>query len=312
MDVWKKRKAQSGSCEVLIPEKIIQSGHWPLFFLKMQQGYIESGELQLEYFKWPGGERIMLAFNGYGRDASEMALLHRELGDVYTVYAVNFFHHGKSVYPDKYIDKNTLQPDQWNQIIHSFLQKEKIEELDLFGYSMGGKLILTMLPEMNEKIGHLFLLAPDGLKENFWYRTTSRNKVGKGIYKRIIRKPEPFFKTMSALRRMRLLHPHLDRFVKFNLETEDKRKMVYNVWMTLRYFRPDLKKAGRTLSSKNISLDLFMGKYDKVIPPSLGKRLIRQTNAVSQLHVLECGHNLLAEKSLKEICALMRQRITGQ
>ena len=50
--------------------------------------------------------------------------------------------------------------------IREFLRKENISRFDVAGFSMGGRFALATLEAFPEKIGNVFLIAPDGEKQS--------------------------------------------------------------------------------------------------------------------------------------------------
>lgn len=196
----------------------------------------------LEYHVYGHGSKHLLYFHGFGKNAREFLDYDLSLNDTYTVYSFSLFHHGKSVYPVNRVDRNTLEPAELVNMFTAFLREKNIHRFSLMGYSMGGKIALLLLQYLAERVDALVLVAPDGIKRNFWYRFTSQNRLGNAVYRGIIRNPRFFFFTIKSLRKTRLLNQHLYDFVFHHLENEEKRKQVYRVWMTLRHIDPNIKQ----------------------------------------------------------------------
>lgn len=264
------------------------------------------GAFTLEFRVYAGGKETMLAFHGFGKSMDDMEMFHDTLKEKYTVYAFNFFHHGKSVYPTDRIKKNTLLPQEWNQLMEKFLEQQNIKQFSLFGYSMGGKLCLEMVLHFTKRVTSVYLLAPDGLKTNFWYALTSRNRVGNAMYRGVIKNPKPLLGAMGFLRFTRLLNKSLYRFVKNSIATREKRQMVHDVWMTMRHFEPALKKVGEIIKQENIPVHVLLGKYDKVIPATLGNRLKKYAPEHVTVYVVDCGHNMFVEETIHTVEGIIR------
>ncbi|MFI5204913.1 MAG: alpha/beta fold hydrolase [Flavobacteriales bacterium] len=265
------------------------------------------GSFTLEYRVYKGGDDVLLAFHGYGKSMNDMEEFHDVLKEKYTIYAFNFFHHGNSVYPGDRIKKNTLLPGEWNTLMEEFLKEKNIPKFSLFGYSMGGKLCLEMLVHFRKQIKSVYLLAPDGLKTNFWYALTSRNRFGNTIYRALIKNPKPFFAAVSVLRFIRLLNKNLYRFVKTNLSTRERRQMVYDVWMTMRHFKPSLQKIGNVIREDDVKLYVLLGKYDKVIPAKLNKKVEKHIPVNCMVYIVDCGHNLIVPETVHTISEILKK-----
>lgn len=256
---------------------------------------------QLEFLQFGEGPKVILAFHGFGRKAEDFLLFEKLLHTEYTVYSFNFFHHGNSVYPKNRIEKDTLKKEELWGIIHSFLQAQKIERFSLMGYSMGGKICLSLIENFASQIDELFLFAPDGIKINFWYKFTSKNRIGNLIYKRILYHPTNFFRFLKFLKRIRLITDKMHRFVMYNLETEEKRKLVFTVWMTLRLIEPKPRKCAQLIQNNKIQCGLFFGKYDQIIKVKTGKWFSELIQQKESLHIVECGHNLYMPATVTEL-----------
>jgi len=257
-------------------------------------------EFSLEYIRFGNGPETLLCFHGFARSMNDYLLFRDELEKKYTVYSFNFFHHGKSVYPENRIDKNTLTNGEMKELFSEFFNQKKIERFSLMGYSMGGKISFSLLQHFYERINEIFLMAPDGIKVNFWYSFTSKNRIGNKLYRFLLQKPEPFFRFMRAIKLYRLLSDKLYRFVLNNLESKEKRLLVYNVWLTLRQIEPDAKISAKLINENNIKCYLFFGKYDSVIPPRIGEYFVKMLNE-KNLFVVETGHNLFKKEMREEL-----------
>lgn len=261
----------------------------------MESQLFHHKEFSLEFIRFGLGSEKLLCFHGFSRSMNDFILFQPELEKKYTIYSFHFFHHGKSIYPKNRIDRNTLTNGEMKEIFSAFFEQEKIDRFSLMGYSMGGKISFSLLHHFPDKINEMYLMAPDGIKVNFWYSFTSKNSVGNSLYRFLLKKPEPFFRFMRALRLYRLLGDKLYRFVLYNLETEERRQLVYNVWLTLRQIEPDAKISAQLINENKIKCYLFFGKFDSVIPPRIGEYFVEMLDE-KHLFVVETGHNLFKKE----------------
>jgi pimeloyl-ACP methyl ester carboxylesterase len=267
----------------------------------MTSGIFHSDQFALPYLQFGTGEHILLAFHGFGRKKEDFLYFEKTLGQKYTVYTFDFFHHGESVYPDDRISKNTLRPEELSAIIEKFTSEKNIQNFSVMGYSMGGKICLQILHSMPERIKEIYLLAPDGIVTNFWYRFTSRNKLGNNLYRKILNNPKPFFSIVKFLYKVRILNEKLGKFVLKNLETKEKRQLVYNVWMTLRSIDPDPKFSANLIVENGIECYLFFGKHDRVVKTATGKWFAKKIKQEKHFYEIDCGHNLFTERTAQTL-----------
>lgn len=255
-------------------------------------------DFSLEYKTSGNGKDILLCFHGFGQDMYAWDVFLPALNEKHTIYAFSFFHHGNSKYPENRIDQNTLRPEELIEIFDSFLKEKNIERFSLMGYSMGAKISFQLLHNFGKRIDKITLLAPDGIYTNFWYSFTSKNKVGNFLYRRIMNDPENLFGVMKLMRHFNLLNDKLYRFVRGNLETYEKRKQVYTVWMTLRHIEPSAKISAQKILENNIETVLIFGKYDKIITPSIGENFNKMLQNKANLIIADSGHNLLVSRNI--------------
>lgn len=238
------------------------------------------------------GERkeLLFAFHGFGEDGSSFVPLNSSLGKKYKIIAIDLPLHGKTEWDRKEIFyKNDLA-----EIIKQFLQKENANEFSLLGYSLGGKMCLSMVEFFPEQIRKIILLAPDGLKENVWYNVAVYPKWGRDLFKYFIKNPKWFFGFANLLKSINLLPSSLHRFVFQQMETEEKRQLVFDVWTNIADFKVNKKTVKKLLNENNIELLLFFGKYDKVILSKFGEHFKKNLKNC-EMTVLEKGHRLIDE-----------------
>lgn len=267
--------------------------------------FVEFNTLKLEYKRYGNGSKAIFAFHGFGRHAIDFKIFQPYLKNDYTIYAFNLFHHGKSQYPKDRIEKNTLRKEEWLTIIEKALYELKIDKVTLMGYSLGGKLCLQLIELMPERIEHVLLYAPDGIKKNFWYHFASNTALGQNGYRFMLKNPQIFFSSVSFLKKTGIINEKIRKFAVNNMDSAKKRKLVYTVWLTFKATNPNIQKVASNIQTYHITVDQFFGKYDRVIPPKLGvyfSRLIGQTEG---LHILEKGHALITKDVAEKTASLL-------
>ena len=256
-----------------------------------------------EYFVYGNGPEFLFTFHGFDNDAVDFASFENALGKRYTIVSVNLFFHGKS-FSEKGVFKPGFSEKDLNGLFERFLLEFKATRFSLMGYSLGGRVVLQLAINYAERINRVFLLAPDGLKISRWYRFVTHWRIGRRIFKRIVRNPKRFFSVAGFFHKLRLVGTKQYKFALSNFDTQEKRDKVYNVWMMFRNILPDPYIVKVALDENQISLHLLFGKYDTIIPASLGKKFMKGLDAPVTLDVLEMGHNLLKETVAEKIFLL--------
>lgn len=258
-------------------------------------GSFRYGPATLHYHRSGSGRRTLVAFHGFGQQANALHSLCNTLGQEYTVYVIELFFHGRSQWHAR---GQVLANDQWQAIMTAFLDSQGIGRFSLLGFSIGGKLATTLMQAMPQRIDQLYLVAPDGLTKNFWYRLATGSRIMRSLLRYIIFRPQVFFSLISVLGSLRLLNRSMTRFVASQMNTRHKRWRVYNTWITFRHLGMPARQAASLINEHDIKTHVLLGKYDQVITRrSLGRFLRHARRA--QLHELNAGHSNLLEHTAR-------------
>jgi pimeloyl-ACP methyl ester carboxylesterase len=198
--------------------------------------------------------------------------------------------------PDSLLTKDDLK-----ELVETCLAQNSVKTFSLMGYSLGGRIVLQLISLFTDRINTVILFAPDGIRNNWENSFITKTSFGKMVYQRIINNPSRLFKIVTLLKTIKLINPKLSDFVHNQLSTREKRQLVWDVSRYLQNIKPDVSNIQRIINTNKINIHLFFGKYDSIIPPSIGKRFVRGLNNKSVLHIVESGHNLVREKMNAEL-----------
>ncbi len=256
----------------------------------------ESEGIHLEYEIYGNGAKAMFAFHGFGNYLSMFKVLEPSLGNKYTIYSFNLPYHGLSKVDDE-TALHGIDKLQLHKYFKNFLWHIHATYFSLLAFSIGGKFALRLIQLFPNEVNDVYLFAPDGIKKSFWYSIVTKSSFGKWLYKRLMLHPGRYMSIINMLEKIKLVHPRTANFVRTSLNTHESREMVYNTWQCLRYLDPDIQKIQRIINERNLNVHLFFGKYDKVIPPAIGKKFVKGIRAKNSLHILDAGHQLIKEKT---------------
>jgi pimeloyl-ACP methyl ester carboxylesterase len=166
---------------------------------------------------------------------------------------------------------------------------------------MGGRLAMVLSEQMADKILSMVLLAPDGLKVNLTYRFVSETKFGRVLYRSVIKNVHWLFGLLNLLGSLRLLDRKIHRFVHLQLETKEKRQLVYDAWLIHRKLFPALPIVAQNIESNEIPFLLIFGRYDKIIPARHGRRLLKHFDSPKKAVLLDLGHRLLQPEAAQHL-----------
>jgi pimeloyl-ACP methyl ester carboxylesterase len=171
----------------------------------------------------------------------------------------------------------------------------------LFGYSIGGRIALTLLHQAPTHWTGILLMAPDGLKKSPFYRLTVHTKLGRWAWFFIDRNAEKVKRWNDQLLRLGLISKHLHAFSEFHTVNHEMRMMVWNGWRAHRLCWPTYDQL-ETACQSSCRIDLVFGERDKIIPPSNALKLKARTRNLPhiQFHLVPSGHGMLKEEVLIE------------
>jgi pimeloyl-ACP methyl ester carboxylesterase len=248
--------------------------------------------LQIEYQTFGSGKKTLLCFHGFGRECSDFLPFEKSLGSLYTIHSVNLFYHGNSTFPDTRLERRPLEKEELQLFFELIKQAERFDRFSMAGYSLGGKVVLTLAEIYPEKIDELFLMAPDGIKANPWYYFASQTTLGQRLNKKSIQYPWIFDTFISFSRKFGFASKKQAQFAKAQMGNSAKRLRVYKIWMTHRKLKPNLKLLVQLIKQNEIKTTFFMGKHERVIPIKPIEQFVNKLGSFGKLIMLDCGHQI--------------------
>ena len=252
--------------------------------------FFQHKDINLFYRKIGSGQRIVFAFHGFTKSSEDYLLFEDFCEEKYTIYAVDLFYHGKTKFKSKQW-KSFTKP-QLKEIFEYFLKELKIGRFEVLGYSMGGRVALFLLEQFGQRINHLYLFAPDGLKLNFWNWLVTSTLAGKGIYGLTISNPGIVYGISNTGQKLNLLPNMMNKFLATNLQTKGMRLRIYRVWQLYRFITFKKKDLKKSILKNNLKVDLVVGHKDPVVAPKMVKDFAKYVGPNVKLHIIKAGHDL--------------------
>jgi len=259
------------------------------------------GQLNLSYRTFGTGALPLIAFHGFGRTGQDFSVFEQALGDGFTIHAFDLPFHGESPASSERAER-PFTPVELRDYYTAFAEHIGAQKLTLLGYSLGGRVALSLLETMPERISRAVLIAPDGLKPRPWYRALASSPWGRARYRSFIARPQRVHGIAHALKSTGLLRDKMHRFIIGQTDTRPKRELLHDVWLSYRQLEVDLFDVIANLHEHGIRLDLIFGEFDSVIKSRLGHKLAAFAPEVITVHEVPLGHQLLTS----EVAALVR------
>ncbi len=248
------------------------------------------------YYRFGSGPKTVVCFHGYGEEAAIFDFLANYAGNQYTFHSIDLPFHGKTEWENGL----TCTPTDLQQIVEQIIGTHN-PSFSLMGFSLGGRVALSLYQTIPQKIEKIILLAPDGLKINFWYWLATQTWMGNKFFAFTMRKPHWFFGLLSLLNKLKLLNASIFKFVKYYIGDAEVRRLLYTRWTTLRKIKPDLQKIKNLTRKNKTPVRLVYGKHDRIILSSVGEKFKKGIEEHCTLTVIHSGHQVLHEKHIEEI-----------
>ncbi|ULQ51568.1 alpha/beta fold hydrolase [Flavihumibacter fluvii] len=252
--------------------------------------FIQVNQHTIHYVRYGNGPELLCCLPGYGETGTEFEALAGILHRQFTVICPDLPLHGQSSWLSDKFD-----PDDLYLVLRELSRQEGFGEktMALAGYSMGGRLALAYAEKFPQTLNRLILIAPDGLHQNFWYWLSTQTKTGNRLFYATMQHPGWLFRGMKWGRKLKLLNQSIVKFSHRYLDDPMQRKNLYERWTLFRKFRPNIGAVKVLINRQPLPALLVFGKYDRIIPPALSKKLIAKNTPQMKIVVLEAGHRLL-------------------
>ncbi len=258
----------------------------------------------MHYYKWGTGARLLICFHGYGESAASFAFLENELGSEYTILAIDLPYHGKTDWKGGSFSVEELL--SFIEEITAALPASR-EGWWLMGYSMGGRIALSILEKVPEKIRRLVLLAPDGIIVNPWYWLATQTGPGRRLFKWTMYHPGWFFFMLRAGNTLKLVNPSIYKFVSHYIGQRLIRLDLYTRWIALRKFRPRIRVIKDIIRSRQLPVRMLYGRFDRIIRVERGQQFRKGIEPWCRLTVIPAGHQLLHMNHLETLILLLKE-----
>jgi pimeloyl-ACP methyl ester carboxylesterase len=248
------------------------------------------------YYRFGSGPKVAVCFHGYGEDAAMFGFLTKYAGNQYTFYSIDLPFHGKTLWNEGH----AFSSYDLQQIVQKITDKNS-QNLTLLGYSLGGRIALSLYQAIPEKIEKIILLAPDGLKVNFWYWLATQTWPGNKFFAFTMKKPGWFFGLLKLMNKLKILNASIFKFVNYYIGDAEVRRLLYTRWTTLRKITPHKRCIKNHIRENKTPVRLIYGKHDRIILSSVGEKFKKGIEEYCTLSIIHSGHQVLHEKHIEEI-----------
>ena len=273
----------------------------------MRQKKILYKNSEIHYYLFGNGPQTVVCLHGYGESGRAFGFLDNNATDLYTFYSIDLPFHGES----KWKEGLNFSPEDILNIIEAILLREERQpkssnKFILLGFSLGGRVALSLYDRQPEVISKLVLLAPDGLKINFWYWLATQTYPGNKLFALTMNKPAWFFGFLKILNKAGFVNASIFKFVNYYISDKQVRDLLYSRWTAFRNLKPNLSSVKTNVLKYQTQVRLLYGKHDRIILPIVGEKFRKGIERHCKLTIIPSGHQLLHEKHKESILSALQ------
>ncbi len=269
----------------------------------MLSAFLQFRSSRIHYLYGGHGGKLLFYFHGYGESGRSIQVLEPFLQKQYSIVAIDLPFHGKT----QWNEGLEFTVSDLGEIMDEIRLKHfsAVSSLTLAGYSMGGRVVLSLLQEKFALTDKVLLMAPDGLTVNVWYWLATQAGAGRRLFYLTMQKPGWFFSILKTGRRLGLVNQSIYKFVHYYIDDERVRKELYDRWVCMRRFRPDISVIRSVIKEHSIPVRLLYGRHDRIITPGKGRKFCKGLGDLCQLEIVNTGHQVVHPKNAEVICKML-------
>ena len=267
----------------------------------MDQYRIPVSRGHIHFYRYGSGKQPVICLHGYGEDGTSFRFLEDKAGDAYSFFCPDLPFHGKTSWPDQ----DAFTTHDLLGMVMKMVEGED-EKIIVLGFSLGGRLALSLYESIPGKVKKLVLLAPDGLKVNPWYWLATQTVAGNRFFWFTMRKPAWFMVILRLFNRMKWVNPSVFKFVQYYIGNAAVREALYRRWTSLRKIKPHLQAIKTHILTCKTPTQLVYGKHDRIILPAVGERFLEGIERHAGIKIIESGHQVLHAKHASTILEVLK------
>lgn len=259
--------------------------------------YLQTSIGKWHYYTYGAGEKIILAFHGFGMHGRQFAPLEESLGKEYTIVSFDAFFHGHSELFDL-SDENILKGMPLQallELVDAVKHTFNVTELNLMGYSMGASFCLSIYQHQPKAIQNLILISPAGLYANALQTFGSNTLIGKKITHYLTYHPKPILLAIESARWLRLFDKQLHYTARYETRNIQTRLVAFRSLHFFKLLKPKIDLLYKQIKEHNTPMLIISGKKDKLIKAKNVEKFVKGL-ASCNLILLDDGHDIVNKK----------------
>lgn len=250
--------------------------------------------VNLHYYKFGHGEKVMLCFHGYGMHGKQFQILEERFGQEYTFYGFDLFFHKQTKLHDQSVKhvKKGISKSEFCEIIKAFCSAHSINRFSIIGYSLGTHYATVLAEQESHRIDNVFLIAPSFLKILPVFQILSKNPIANLAFRKLFLSKRGVWFTLKMCYKSGFLDRKSYHILSKEMATPQLRFDFYANVTYLRYLQPTKIELIKSLNDNNVKCFFIFGSRDKIYPESIANDLIPKIKFATKRNLDE-DHDLV-------------------
>lgn len=244
----------------------------------------------IHYEQYGKGSRLLFALHGIGGKGRLFEAVTRPMWEDYTILALDLPYHGATDW-----QATEYTPRALAEILQQLAQRHAVERFSIMVHSMGGRLLMGLIPLLVSSIERLYLFAPGGFQYVFtesrpWWTHWARERI-----RRYFEPNEGFVTVLDGAHRLKLVNRQAHALFTDQVRTPERRERLFRSWVSLAHFPMRIRRpALRLLQQHQIHIHFFVGDRDRITPAKHFRRFL-QNYPYGTLQVVAGNHYFVKE-----------------
>lgn len=244
--------------------------------------------IKLHYIRFGNGPRTLIAFHGFADRAELFLNLRDALEDRFTIIAIDLPFHGQTIWTEA-----EFKPKHIRDALSEILVKEGVDgEFTIMGHSMGGRIILALSSYFKDRIDSYVMLSPAGFQGALSDSKLLFPKLVRKFLKKLTSKPFFIIAIFRVGKFFGIINRGTMNFLKKQFEFPERRKRLFDCWISLFNFPVNLKSFKKNILDSNAKINFFYGKQDYITPAKYAVKFIADIPHAT-LTMVDDGHYFL-------------------
>ncbi len=250
--------------------------------------------VNLHYYRFGEGSKVMLCFHGYGMHGRQFKWLREKFGSEYTFYGFDLFFHEQTELKDNAIPniKKGLRKDEFCEIMRAFCLEQSIQHFSVMAYSLGTNYAMVMAESKLFNIEEIFLMAPAFLKIPPVFKVLARNKLANLFFRKVLLSENGVKVMLNFSRGIGVIDSKNHEILKKEMATPSLRFAFYATVTYLRFLVPVRQNLIASLNEQAIKCFFIFGERDHMFPHHIGDEMIAALKFAQKI-VLDEDHDLV-------------------